>query len=215
MSDKVRVALVDDDRMLLGLLAAAIVEEGVDVAWTAEGGTEALNILRDGDTPSVDVIAIDVRMPDMDGIELAEQLVGMAPGIPVVMMSSMGDTVAVARAVASGATGFMEKGGPKRLAEVLRAAAAGVRTFPDLPDGWEDLLPGNVYRLTARELDVLRLLSRRLQNREIAQQLVISEYTVKRHVANILKKMGVPDRRSAVWEGDRLGLIRGNGPQET
>lgn len=107
MSDRLCVALVDDDRMLLGLIAEALIDEGLDVVWTAGSAAEALRQVRTG--PLVDVVAIDVRMPDVDGFKLASQLRRVAPKVAVVMMSSLGDTLAVARSIESGAVGYVDK----------------------------------------------------------------------------------------------------------
>jgi DNA-binding NarL/FixJ family response regulator len=207
------VALVDDDRMLLGLLAEALTREGLDVVWTAGSAAEALR--RVGTGPLVDVIAIDVRMPEVDGLKLAAQLRGVAPQIAVVMMSSLGDTVAVARSIASGAMGYVDKpSDPDELVRVLTAAAAGVGTFPELPDEWENLIPENVAGLTRRELEVLRLLSQHLENHQIAERLVLTGNTVKVHVANILRKLDVGDRRAAARAADEIGLLRRYWPDE-
>lgn len=214
MSDRLCVALVDDDRMLLGLIAEALIDEGLDVVWTAGSAAEALRQVRTG--PLVDVVAIDVRMPDVDGFKLASQLRRVAPKVAVVMMSSLGDTLAVARSIESCAVGYVDKpSDPSELARVLTAAAAGARTFPKLPDDWKKLIPENIAGLTPRELEVLRLLSRHYEYRDIADRLVISPNTVKVHVASILRKLDVGDRGKAVRAADDIGLLRRYWPDET
>lgn len=208
MGDTRRIAVVDDDRLVLMLLAEQLPARGLEVVWSAASGAEALSRLEGGRAEHLDLLVVDVRMPGMDGFELVERARGIAPQLPVVMMSSSGDTLAVGTATSIGVTGFVEKPSDlDRFARALIDAAAGVRVFPHLPDGWEKLIPGNTCGLTGREIEVLRLLSERLENHEIAERLVLSPHTVKRHIANILRKMRVPSRRAAVKDGVRLGLV--------
>jgi DNA-binding NarL/FixJ family response regulator len=153
-----------------------------------------------------DVVLMDVRMPDGDGISALEAIRRRAPGCRVVMLTTFDDEEYVVPAMRAGATGYLLKDLPAReLAGAVRMAHAGVSQLdpaaaarvaaaltPSHKEG-----PTSGQPLTARERDVLRLVARGATNREIATQLRVSEGTVKNHISRMLTRLGLRDRTQA------------------
>jgi DNA-binding NarL/FixJ family response regulator len=211
-----RVALVDDDPLVLRLLTDTLTASGIEVAWVAHGADEAMALLGAGEaaarlgvgesetSPALpDVLAVDVLMPGEDGHALTRR------PLTVVMLTSLDDPDSLSRALAAGAIGYLVKTDPpERIVAGLRAAAAGLRPFSTaLPPPPAPRPVGSADPLSPRELEVLRLLAQSLTNVEVAERLVLSPATVKRHVASILAKTDTTDRLGAVMWAVRLGLI--------
>jgi DNA-binding NarL/FixJ family response regulator len=156
-----------------------------------------------------DVLAVDVLMPGEDGHALTRRLLASFGPLTVVMLTSLDDPDSLSRALAAGAIGYLVKTDPpERIVAGLRAAAAGLRPFSTaLPPPPAPRPVGSADPLSPRELEVLRLLAQSLTNVEVAERLVLSPATVKRHVASILAKTDTTDRLGAVMWAVRLGLI--------
>lgn len=206
MPEPISVALVDDDPLVLRLLTNMLTASGIDVAWASQGADEA--VARVG-TDAPDVIAVDVLMPGQDGHALTRRLLASFGPLTVVMLTSLDDPDSLAQALAAGAIGYLVKTDPpERIVAGLRAAAAGLRPFSTaLPPPAAPRPVGSSDPLSPRELEVLRLAAQSLTNEEIAERLVLSPATVKRHVASILAKTDAPDRLGAVMWAVRRGAI--------
>jgi DNA-binding NarL/FixJ family response regulator len=224
----VRVLVVDDQRvvreglqMLLGLL------DTVAVAGTAADGQEALDLVQ-ADRP--DVVLMDLHMPRVDGIEATRRLAETAPGLPVVVLTTYSDDERVLAALQAGARGFLTKdAGAAEIEKALLAAARGQGALaPEVQrvllealrtgasSGVPTTRPGaapappvppvEALGLTARELDVVRLIATGLSNAEIAQQLFVSTATVKTHINHVFAKTNLRDRAQLVAYAFRAGL---------
>jgi DNA-binding NarL/FixJ family response regulator len=221
------VLIVDDQALVrAGFRMILDAETDIEVAGEAADGTgavaEALRL-------RPDVILMDVRMPQMDGIEATRQLLA-ADGLDskVVMLTTFDMDEYVYDALRAGASGFLLKDvPPEQLVAGIRAVAQGdallapsvtrrvIEEFVRRPLSARTL-PPEVSELTARELEVLRLLAKGLSNAEIAKELFVSETTVKTHVAHVLTKLGVRDRVQAVvlaYECGLAGVVREDDPK--
>jgi DNA-binding NarL/FixJ family response regulator len=164
---------------------------------------------------------MDIRMPELDGLAAAEAILGDPDGSTAVLMLTTFDTREyVYEALRIGASGFLLKDAPaERLLDAVRVAAAGdallepsitrrlIEQFARVARPVADGVPDAVAALTARELEVLRLLARGLSNAEIAGELVLGDETVKTHVGRILGKLGLRDRVQAVVLAYETGLV--------
>ena len=206
----VRVLVVDDQRLIRESIASLLsIQDGVEVVGTAGDGREAVEQAR---ALEPDVVLMDVRMPGMDGVAAAEVLAREAPACRVVMLTTFDDEEYVVRALRAGAVGYLLKDLPAReLAEAVRLAREGVAQFDPAAVARliSALSPANAPAtldpsLTAREVQVLRLVAKGCTNREIAAALFLSEGTVKNHVSRILTRLGLRDRtQAAVYARDR------------
>jgi DNA-binding NarL/FixJ family response regulator len=167
-----------------------------------------------------DVVLMDIRMPELDGLRAAEAILG-DPALPtaVLMLTTFDTREYVYDALRLGASGFLLKDAPAaRLLDAIRVAAAGdallepsitrrlIEQFARVAAPGGDELPEAVASLTTRELEVLRLIARGLSNAEIAAELILGEQTVKTHVGRILAKLGLRDRVQAVVLAYETGL---------
>jgi DNA-binding NarL/FixJ family response regulator len=213
----VRVLIVDDDDLMrAGLRSVLASDESVEVVGEAADGRAALATTR---TTRPDVVLMDVRMPDLDGIAATRELLGTSPEVKVVMLTTFEEDDYIFGALNAGASGFLLK--RTRPEELI----AGIRTIAD----GDSLLSPSVTRrvidrmakqpapaasskrldrLTPREREVLELVARGLSNGEIATAFVIEESTVKTHVKRILRKLGLRDRVQAVIFAYESGLTR-------
>ena len=201
----IRVLIADDHEILRSGLKAMF--EGTDVKVVAEAsnGKDALRLAGEKD---VDVVILDVRMPEVDGLNVLGRLKLDHPQMPVLMLSTYDNPTYVARAVALGAAGYLLKDSDgEKIVEAVRKASTGqnVWTREELRRVTGALATPRMASevevpLTQRESEVLRQLALGLTNKEIAQALSISYETVKEHVQHILRKIGVTDRtQAAVW----------------
>jgi DNA-binding NarL/FixJ family response regulator len=206
--------LVADDEELVrtGLRLILTSEPDIEVVGEAADGRQAVEAAR---ALQPDVALLDIRMPELDGIEATRLLLGNGCATRVVILTTFDLDQYVYDALQAGASGFLLKDAPAhQLVTAVRAAAAGDAVLA--PSVTRRLLSdfarkaprvdAPVESLTARELDVLRLLARGLSNAEIAAELFIGEGTVKTHVARLLTKLGVRDRLQAVVLAYRSGL---------
>jgi len=206
MSDKkIRLLIADDHEVVRCGLKTLLA--GTDVSLVAEvaTGDEAVKFALANE---VDVVLLDIRMPNTDGLTALGRIKLEKPDMPVVMLSTFDNPTYIARSVALGASGFLLKGCTREeLLEAIRKAAAGESawTRDELRRVTGALATPRLAAdvevpLTQRESEVLRQLAYGLTNKEIAQALHISYETVKEHVQHILRKIGVSDRtQAAVW----------------
>ena len=211
-----RVVLVDDQALVrAGFRMILRAEPDLEVVGEAGNGQQAVEVV---DATRPDVVLMDVRMPEMDGIE-ATRLLTSRPGAPRVLMLTTFDLDAlVYDALRAGASGFLLKEAPpEQLVAGVRTVAAGEQLLA--PSVTRRLIErftlqgppavtGAVAELTPRELEVLQLIARAMTNAEIAAHLFVSETTVKTHVARILMKLGLRDRVQAVVYAYERGLVQ-------
>jgi DNA-binding NarL/FixJ family response regulator len=218
VGNPIRVLIADDQQMLRdGFRVILDSEPDLEVVGEAPDGKEAV---RQVQLLRPDVVLMDIRMPELDGLAATEQLMGMQDPPRVVVLTTFDQNEYVVRALRAGAYGFLLKDAPSsRLVAAVRAAAGGdalieptitrrlVERFAE-PEEDPTVLPEAVRDLTERELEILRLIARGLSNAEIAEEKVIAETTVKTHVARILTKLGVRDRVQAVVLAYDSGFVR-------
>ena len=216
MAATIRVLLADDQTLVRTGFRVILEAEGdIEVVAEADTGHEAI---RQAQLARPDVILMDIRMPELDGLAATEQILRQADPPTIVVLTTFDQNEYVYRALRVGAAGFLLKDAPSsRLIAAVRAAATGdslidpvitrrmVERFvePAQPQA----LPPQLASLTDRELDVLRLLARGMANAEIAAELVVAETTVKTHVARILAKLGLRDRVQAVVLAYETGFV--------
>jgi len=212
MGEKIRVLIVDDHPLFRqGVRLYLERQEQIHLAGEAEQGEEALEQL--GKTP-VDLVLLDLQMPRMDGLQTLEKIRAEWPEVKVLVLTSFGSWDKVYSALQVGASGYIIKDAPPQelLAAIKTVAAGGVCFGTEVA---RELLarvdrdkagPEEIDPLTPREKEVLKLMVRGLANREISEELVVSEKTVKTHVANILQKLGVKSRTQAALLAMREGL---------
>jgi DNA-binding NarL/FixJ family response regulator len=217
----IRVLVVDDQALVRsGFRMILEARNDLEVVGEAEDGGRAVELARSLDP---DVILMDVRMPNVDGVEATRRLAAAGSRARVLILTTFDLDEYVHEAIRAGASGFLLKDVlPAQLVDAVRVVAAGdallapsvTRRLLDrfasaLPD---DATPPSLDGLTARELEILRLLAGGLSNAEIAAQLVVSEATVKTHVSAVLRKLGVRDRVQAVVLAYDAGLVRPRTP---
>jgi NarL family two-component system response regulator LiaR len=200
MSEKIRIMLVDDHAVVRsGLGAFLSVNPDLELVGEAENGEQAVvraNILKP------DVILMDLMMPVMDGVAATQAIKKQNPQIQVVALTSFQEDELVQNALKAGAVGYLMKNVTAReLAAAIKSAKDGKMTLS--PEAAQALVRANqqaeeTETLTGREIEVLKLMVDGLNNAEIAERLVISLSTVKYHISNILMKLGVDNRVSAV-----------------
>jgi DNA-binding NarL/FixJ family response regulator len=219
MPEKIRVLVADDQTLVRTGFRVILEAEGdIEVVAEADTGTEAI---RQAQLVKPDVILMDIRMPELDGLAATEEILRHPNPPTIVVLTTFDQNEYIYRALRTGAAGFLLKDAPStRLIAAVRAAATGdsliepsitqrlVERFvePAQPEG----LPPELAALTERELDVLRLIARGLSNAEIAAELVVAETTVKTHVARILTKLGIRDRVQAVVLAYETGFVTRN-----
>jgi DNA-binding NarL/FixJ family response regulator len=208
--------LIVDDHALVRRGMSYVVKEGfpdADVS-EAEGAAAALVILR---AEKVDLALVDVRMPDLDGLELLRTVKAEWPDIPVIMLSTYENAPYVKRALADGASGYLLKDAtPEDLSQAINVAMSGSgnvlsprviqNLFDDAESGSLNGSRRSEFSLTQRENDILGLLAEGRSNREIAQALYLSEKTVKAHLAAIFRKLGVTNRTQAAMAAVSMGV---------
>jgi DNA-binding NarL/FixJ family response regulator len=206
--EPIRVLIVDDHPVVRdGLRGVLEGEPDMRVVGEAGHGAEALARAR---TTAVDVVLMDLRMPVMGGVEAIGELRRAVPDTRVLVLTTYDTDRDVLPAIEAGATGYLLKDTPRE--ELLRAVRAAHRGEAVLSPAVAGRLMGQVRTpvqeaLSARELEVLRLVAAGSTNRETARQLFISEATVKTHLLHIYAKLEVRDRASAVAAGYQRGLL--------
>lgn len=210
----IRVLLADDHRMLREGLRRSLTEEGFDIVGEAENGEAAVALAAE---LAPDVVLMDVSMPEMDGVE-ATRVIRAVDGAPQVIMLTMhADKEVLAEAIRAGAIGYLVKDcSTEEVAEAVRMSLAGdtvlspqlaatmldeVRRM-DVPDTAEE-----DRVVTKREEEVLQLIADGCSTPEVAEQLYISQKTVKNHLASIYQKLDARDRTQAVLQAVRMGIV--------
>ncbi len=208
MSNKspIRVFSVDDHPLLREGIAA-LVNSQPDMVLIAQAsnGHEAINLFKQH---MPDVTLLDLRLPDMSGIDVLIAIRSQFPDARIIMLTTFEGDVEIQRALQAGARGYLLKNmPPTELLEVIRQVHAGKKRIP--PEIASQLLEHMSDEvLTEREIEVLREVADGNRNREIAARLFISEETVKVHIKHIMEKLGASDRTQAVSIGLRRGIIQ-------
>jgi two-component system NarL family response regulator len=205
VSGTLKVLLVDDHALVrIGLASVIADEPGMEVCGQATTGMHAIESYR---ALRPDVVLLDMRLPDINGVRVTEALHQEFPDAKVLIISSYAADEEIYAALAAGAQAYVLKTiEVDELVEVIRTVAAGQR---HIPADIAARLAACIHQsdLTDRERDVLRLLGRGRRNREIAQDLGIASTTVKTHVGSILLKLGVTDRTEAATIAIERGII--------
>ena len=220
----IRVLVADDQRLVRdGIASLLSIQDGIQIVGIASNGQEAVDLAL---SVTPDVVLMDIRMPVMDGVEAARLLHNQLPGCQILVLTTFDEEELILEALRAGACGYLLKDIPAHdLASAIRAAHKGIyqldasvaskvfagfanestRTAPKPPRSPADAPPDT--ELSSREVEVLRLIARGATNREIAEQLVISEGTVKNHISNILSRLGLRDRTQAAIYAREAGLL--------
>ena len=217
-ADVIRVLIADDQALFRrGLYVVLGTEDGIEVVAEAENGEDAIEKARE---LAPDVVLMDVRMPRVNGIESARQIRADVPTTKILMLTVSDEEDDLYEAVKAGANGYLLKEiSVEEVAEAIRAVVQGqslispsmasklLNEFNALVKRAEEKQQFPAPRLTDRELEVLKLVAQGMSNREIADDLYISENTVKNHVRNILEKLHLHSRMEAVVYAVREKLL--------
>jgi DNA-binding NarL/FixJ family response regulator len=211
-----RVVIADDDDLMrAGLAELLAVDPGIEIVGQAATGRDAVRVAR---RVLPDVVLMDVRMPDLDGIAATRELVGTIPDTKILVLTTFEQDDYVFGAIRAGASGFLlKRTRPEELIAAIHTVADGDallspsvtrRVIDRMAQQPVPEIAGHdgIGRLTPREREVLVLVARGLSNREIADQLVIEESTIRTHVKRILLKLGLRDRIQAVIFAYETGI---------
>ncbi|MEO5853658.1 MAG: response regulator transcription factor [Nocardioides sp.] len=215
-AEPIRVLVVDDQELFRrGITMLLSCEPGIEVVGEAGDGIEGATL---AESTAPDVVLLDVRMPRRSGIEACIDIKQAVPSAKILMLTVSDEEADLYEAVKSGASGYLLKDSSiEEVAQAVRVVADGqslispsmavklIDEFKQLARPERDQVPG--LRLTDRELQVLKLVAKGLNNREISKQLYISENTVKNHVRNILEKLQLHSRMEAVMYAVREKLF--------
>lgn len=215
----IRVALVDDHAIVRQGLRALLTRTGIEVIGEAESGEQAVAL---AEATRPDVMLLDIRMKNGDGLQSLPQVKAVSPSTSVIMLTTYANPGYLARAISGGASGYLLKeSDPEQIVRAVKAAAAGddlidrALLLAALAQASETNLTGEkctdddamIEPLSERERDVLRLMVQGLPNNLIAETLSISLPTVKTHVQHILHKLHVSDRTQAALLAVRMKLV--------
>jgi DNA-binding NarL/FixJ family response regulator len=214
----IRVLLADDQALVRsGFRMILEARDDIEVVGEAEDGARAVALAR---SLRPDAILMDVRMPRLDGVEATRQIVASGAETRVLILTTYDLDEYVYAAIRAGASAFLLKDvEPAQLVEAVRVVARGdallaptvtrrlLERFADTLPGEPPPLPAELAALTPREREILELVARGLSNAEIADRLVLGETTVKTHVSNVLRKLGLRDRVQAVVFAYEAGLV--------
>jgi DNA-binding NarL/FixJ family response regulator len=211
----IRVLVADDQSMIrAGFRMLLAGEEGIEVVAEASNGLEAVEKAARFDP---DVVLMDIRMPELDGLEATRRILAADSSARILILTTFDLDEYVYEALAAGASGFVLKDDPpEQLIAAIRTVAAGdallsptitkrvIKQFTRIP---RPTPPKEFDELTTRELEVFRLIANGLSNLEIAQELYISDTTVKTHITHILQKLNLRDRVQAVVLAYQTGVF--------
>jgi DNA-binding NarL/FixJ family response regulator len=218
MKEMIRLLIVDDQRLMRdGLRILLELESDFEVAGEAEDGAKALECYQQ---LAPDVVLMDIRMPVMDGVEATRRLRELDPNAKVIILTTFDDNEYIFEGLRAGALGYLLKDvSGEELADAIRKVAAGgsmiepsvarkvvaefARLAPATPQATEEL----IEPLSEREIEILKLVSQGMTNKEIAARLYLAEGTVKNYVTSILQKIEARDRTQAAIRGRELGLL--------
>lgn len=204
-SNMIRILTVDDHALLRkGIASLVNVEPDMKLVGEASNGEEAIEQFR---MHRPDVTLMDLQMPGLNGIDAIIRILGEFSDARIIVLTTYTGDVQVLRALRAGARAYILKGHVhKELLETIRAVHAGKKRIPpDIASALAEHAADD--ELTAREIDVLRLIAGGNSNKQIADQLSVGEATIKSHVTNILSKLGANDRSHAVTIGLRRGIV--------
>lgn len=218
MTETIQLLLVDDQRLMRdGLRILLELESDFEVVGEAENGAEALEAYTQ---LSPDVILMDIRMPEMDGVEATRRLREIDPNAKVIILTTFDDNEYVFEGLRAGALGYLLKDvSGDELADAIRKVAAGgsmiepsvarkvVAEFARLAPATSEATKELIEPLSDREIEILKLVSQGLTNKEIAGKLFLAEGTVKNYVTSILQKIDARDRTQAAIRARELGLL--------
>lgn len=213
----IKVLIADDHPVVRQGLRSMLAAEGIEIVGEAGTGSEALELIRKTEP---DVVLMDIRMPDMDGLAAMRMMKQNSSNTSVIVLTTYNNVQYLVRSVIYGAAGYFLKGiSRKELLAAIRAVATGesllkphhlrtvVQRLLKESSGTAPAASSKADALTPREKEVLSLIVQGLTNAQIARILFISPATVKRHVESIIKKLGVSDRtQAAVW-AVRAGIV--------
>ncbi|MFN8654887.1 MAG: response regulator transcription factor [Candidatus Obscuribacterales bacterium] len=217
----IRLLLVDDQALVRqGLATLLALEEDFEIVGQASQGTEAVQL---AESLKPDVILMDIRMPQTDGVSATKQIVGKMPQTKVLVLTTFDDDEYIVQAMQAGASGYLLKDLPsEQLASAVRAVHQGytqlgptitTKIISRLNSGGQQPEPSKASLaelFTGRELEVLQLLGQGKSNKEIAQKLFITEGTVKNHITRILSQLNVRSRtEAALWAQQNLKVSSG------
>ncbi|RLV49891.1 DNA-binding response regulator [Nocardioides mangrovicus] len=215
-AEPVRVVVVDDQELFRrGLIMLLGVEPDIEVVGEAGDGQDAVELVKN---VVPDVVLLDVRMPKRTGLEACIEIKDLVPAARIIMLTVSDEEADLYEAVKNGASGYLLKDSSiDEVAQAVRVVAEGqslispsmavklLDEFKEMSRTDKEQVP--TPRLTDRELEVLRLVAKGLNNREVAKELFISENTVKNHVRNILEKLQLHSRMEAVMYAVREKLL--------
>ena len=213
MIGSIRILVVDDHPVLRdGLVAILSTQAGFEVVGEAETGREAVLLAAE---LQPDIVMMDLEMPGMDGVEALKQMRDRDPDVHVIVFTAYDTDDRIVAALQAGAQGYLLKGAPRdQVFEAIRVVNAGdsllqpvvaSKLLTRMRRSADD--PSTAGSVTPREMEVIRLLARGLQNKEIAAELGIAQRTAKFHVGSILAKLGAGNRTEAVAIAAQRGMI--------
>jgi DNA-binding NarL/FixJ family response regulator len=216
MSEPIRVLIVDDQALIReGLETLLGLSPGIEVAGTACDGEDAVRLTAERQP---DIVLMDLRMPRCDGVEATRRITRQWPNCRVIALTTYADDDSIFGVLEAGAMGYLTKdAGAQAIAQAIRTVHAGdalldpvvqARVIRQLRAGQSPTAtpaPTLPNDLTQREAEVLSLIAQGLNNREIAERLMVTEATVKTHINNLFSKIGVRDRAQAVVYAMRHG----------
>lgn len=212
----VRVLVADDERLVrAGLRMILRAEPDIEVVGEAEDGFEAVDAAEE---LQPDVVLMDIRMPRLDGLQATRRIMARATPPKVIVLTTFDLDEYVYQALRFGASGYLLKDAPEeQLVAAVKMASHGGgifapsvtrRLIEQFASTRPETTPSGLDRLTTREREVFELVARGYSNHEIAEELVVSEHTVKTHVAHILQKLGLRDRTQVVVTAYESGVIQ-------
>jgi DNA-binding NarL/FixJ family response regulator len=202
---RLKVLIADDHRLMLHAIRLALADnEDIEIVGEADSGTKVLPLVGQTDP---DIVLLDVRMPQIDGLTVLERLRERYPKVRVAMLSAVDDPAVVKAALNRGASAFIVKHiDPRDLAAAVRQAIEGA-VFQPLGLLENGTGSANDADLSKRELTILQALQSGMSNKQIAKELFLAEQTVKFHLTNIYRKLGVNSRTEAVRYAYEHGLV--------
>lgn len=210
----IKILIADDHPVVReGLFAMLSREHDFEVVGEAKDGVEALNKTKE---LAPDVVLMDLRMPEMDGVQAMREIRATMPNVKFIILTTYSDDEYIFSGIEAGARAYLLKDAPRdELFKAIRAVHMGESLIQPvvaskLLDRFTELsrrTPSG-EELSGRELEILQLMAKGAANKEISAQLNISQSTVKTHIANIFQKLGVNDRTEAVTQALKKGIIR-------